>query len=190
MATFEDDCSGRSQSRSWDHEHRTAPRRQEQPRRTESPREPYLRIDNRKLFRLDLEEMDAHELDDIASRLEADNESIEQDLPALSGNAEIKAKDKKRFNEQWIRTIRDELIDEDFGDDEDEDDEDDEDEIKMPLADCLDTSEERRGPDEEERKSCCASGADFAKRLMESIGKHLSSRLAAIVIADATNETD
>jgi len=128
----------------------------------------------------DLEEMEGDELDDIVARLEADNQSIDTDLASLSGDAEIKAKDKKRFNKQWITTINDKLLD---GDSYDIDDEVPEQEVETttetkPRTSTTFTSEEVKNP-----------SRDMAKLLISSINKHLSPELAAIVIGDARATT-
>jgi len=196
MPTFEDDCSGKNgNTRSWEQDHRTSPRRQPS-EKANRQREPYLRIDNRKLFRRDLEDMEVQELDDIAVRLEADNKSIDDDLPTLSGDAEIKAKDKKRFNEQWINTIRNDLLEDDFdGEDEDYDIENDD------IPEIKDVGELQAGTDYvgvPHMKDGEPVGPPYkatpmpplVKKLLASISKHLSPELAAIVIADATCETD
>lgn len=201
MATFEEDRSGggNRNRRSWGHpEHRTPPRRS---RNTKGPREPYLRLDNRKLFRRDLEQMDDEELEDIVARLRADNESISKDIPSLSGDAEIKAKDKKRFNEQWIDTICDKLLKDDFEDDyEDDGAPADREEINAKLE----TPEGRRELAEAmvppireklEMQACMEKESGdpihddkMVRSLLAAINRHLSPELAAIVLNDATSD--
>jgi len=166
MATFEDevarDVDGNCrQPRSWNNDgnSRRAPREQRQ----KKAREPYLRIDNRKFFRRDLEELSVSELDDIVDRLQVDNNSIDEDLPSLSGDAEIKARDKMKFNLQWITIITKELI-VDYDEDDAYIEYDDDDDVSVGT-----------------------SPKEMVNRLRASINKHLSIELATVILNDAMN---
>jgi len=136
------------------------------------------------LYRSDLEEMDDAELEDIVARLETDNESIKTDLPQLTGDAEIKARDKKRFNEQWIDTIRNELLAEERRDGEPR---------NFEEGDYGDYSGDDEPLECEERpvfKKTSDAGIppeEMYPRILAAINKHLSPELVAIILADATN---